>query len=146
MVQKGVCYINDLKSENGQLVSQEEFESMYDIKTNFIQFQGIMPAIKDFTRKHSVMNFTKKLKMQFIPTNISLLIKSKKGGKDFYDALNRNDDKPSSQHKWENTYNIEQETWKDIYSSPFKSSLGTKLQWFQTRITEFYSLENFYTS
>ena len=58
----------------------------------------------------------------------------KKGVKDFYDSLNRNDDKPSSQHKWENAYNIEQETWKDIYSSPFKSILGTKLQWFQTRI------------
>ena len=65
--------------------------------------------------------------MPFIPANISLLIKSKKGGKDFYDSLNRNDDKPSSQHKWENTYSIEQETWKDIYSSPFKTILGTKL-------------------
>ena len=34
----------------------------------------------------------------------------------------------------ENTYNTEQETLKDIYSSSFKSSLGTQLQWFQTRI------------
>ena len=66
--------------------------------------------------------------------NIFLLIKSKKGGKDFYNILNNNNDKPTSQPKWENTYNIEQETWKDIYVSPFNLPIGTKLQWFQVRI------------
>ena len=80
------------------------------------------------------MNFTKNPKMPFIPINIFLLIKSKKGGKDFYNVLNNNNDKPSSQPKWENTYNIEQETWKDIYASPFNLPIGTKLQWFQTQI------------
>ena len=92
----------------GQLVSQvsqEEFERMYDIKTNCIQFQGIIHAIKDFAGKHSVINFTKKntknaiYSRKYISPN-----QIKKGGKDFYDTLNKNDDKPSSQHKWENTY------------------------------------------
>ena len=66
--------------------------------------------------------------------NITLLIKSKKGGKDFYIIFNRNNHKPTSQLKWENAYNIEHENWKALYSSPFNSSLGTKLQWFQVRI------------
>ena len=66
--------------------------------------------------------------MPLLPANIHLLIKSKKGGKDFYTILNPNLD------KWNNVYNIEGETWKAIYSSPFKLSLGTKMQWFQTRI------------
>ena len=48
--------------------------------------------------------------------------------------LNRNNDKATPQLKWENIYSIEQETWKIIYSSPFNLSLGTKLQWYQTRI------------
>ena len=131
---KGVIYINDLVRENGDLCSQDEFERMYNAKTNFIQFQGITNAIKDYARKHNILHFTKKLKMPFIPLNIFFLIKSKKGGKDFYIILNRNNDKPTSQLKWENIYNIEQETWKVIYSSPFSLSIGTKLQWFQTRI------------
>ena len=57
-----------------------------------------------------------------------------KGGKDFYTILNQNLDKPTSQHKWNNVCNIEEETWKAICSFLFKLSLGTKMQWFQTRI------------
>ena len=66
--------------------------------------------------------------------NIFLLIKSKKGGKDFYNILNNNNDIPLSQPKWENTYNIEQETWKEKNALPFNLPIGTKLQWFQTQI------------
>ena len=80
--------------------------------------------------------FLKKLHMPLMPANIHLLIKSKKGGKDFYTILNQNLDKPTSQHKWNNVYNIEEETWKAIYSFPFKLSLGTKMQWFQSRINQ----------
>ena len=57
-----------------------------------------------------------------------------KGCKEFYNILNKNNDKPTSQSKWENIYDIEEDTWKDIYSSPFKLNVGTNLQWFQTRI------------
>ena len=60
-----------------------------------------------------------------MPANIHLLIKSKKGGKDFYAILNHNLDTPTSQHKWNSVYNIEEETWKAIYSFPLKLSLGT---------------------
>ena len=76
----------------------------------------------------------KNLKMPFIPINKFLLIKSKKDGKDFYKILNNNIDKPTSQPKWENTYNIEQEICKDIYVSPFTLPKSTKLQWFQVHI------------
>ena len=43
--------------------------------------------------------------------------------------------KPTSQSKWENIYDIydiEEDTWKDIFSSPFKLNVDTNLQWFQT--------------
>ena len=80
-------YINDLISENGEFLTQENFERLFNIKTNFIEFQGLTNAIKDYARKHGIINFTKKLKMPFIPVNVFLLIKSKKGGKDFYTFL-----------------------------------------------------------
>ena len=70
--------------------------------------------------------------MSLLQANI-YLIKSKKTGKDFYTILNQILDKPTFQHTWNNVYNIEEETWKAIYF-PFKLSLGTKMQWFQTRI------------
>ena len=69
--------------------------------------------------------------MPLLPANIHLLIKSKKGGKDFYTILNQNLNKPTSQHKWNNVYNIEEETWKAIYFFSFKLSLGTKCNGFK---------------
>lgn len=93
-----------------------------------------MRAVKLHLRRNNVENITKKLEYPIIPNNIALFTNSKKGGKDLYTILNRNDDKPTSQIKWENIYDIEEETWKTIYFSPFKLSIGTKLQWFQTKI------------
>ena len=53
-----------------------------------------------YARTHNVISFSKKLHMPLLPANIHLLIKSKKGGNDFYTILNQNLDKPTSQHKW----------------------------------------------
>ena len=61
-------------------------------------------------------------------------MKSRKGGKEFYMILNKNEDKPTSQQKWGTIYNIEKETWKNIYDAPFQLCISTKLQWFQIRI------------
>ena len=41
-----------------------------------------------------------------------LLIKSKKGGKDFYTILNQNLDKLTSHNKWNHVYNIEEKLGK----------------------------------
>ena len=131
---KGVRFVNDLINENGEFYSKDESERIYVIKANFIQFQGLVQTIKVHIRPHNVRSFTKKLQSPFIPTNIHLLIKSKKGGKDFYTILCTNTEKPTSQPKWNSIYNIEDETWKSIYQSPFKLPIGTMLQWFQTRI------------
>ena len=126
----GVKHINDLISENGEFYLREEFERIYNIKTNFVQYQGIIHAIRVYARSHNIIRFSSKLKLPFITVNIYLFIKSKQGGKDFYTVLNRNSDKPTSQAKWEIIYNVEQETWKVIYASPFQFHIGTKLQWF----------------
>ena len=132
--QKGVKNINDLVHEIGDFFTQDEFEHTFNIKTNFVQYLVLKRAIVAYARTHNVINFSKKLHMPLLPANIHLLIKFKKGGNDFYTILNQNLDKPTSQHKWNNVYNIEEENWKAIYSSPFKLSLGTNMQWFQTRI------------
>ena len=131
---KGIFCINDLLTENGSFYSQNEFENIYNIKTNFIEYQGVMQVVKLYARRKGIDNFNKKLECPLIPNTILLFTKSKKGGKVFYSALHRNEDKPTSQLKWETIYNIEEETWKTIYLSPFKLNLGRKLHWFQIKI------------
>ena len=61
-------------------------------------------------------------------------MKNKKGCSDFYNILNKNNDAPTSKSKWERTYNIEKETWKEIYQVPFNIPIRSLLQWFQYRI------------
>ena len=69
--------------------------------------------------------------MSNYPVNVTHITKSRKGDKYVYSILNRNEDKPTLQAKWETIYKIEEDTWKTIYYSPFQLFIGTKLQWFQ---------------
>ena len=75
-----------------------------------------------------------KLSNPMLPTNISVFLRSAKGSKDLYNILNQNNYTPTSKEKWQEIYDIEEETWKDIYSAPFKQTCSTKLQWFQVSI------------
>ena len=110
--QQGIKSINDLIHENGEFLSQDEFEHTYNIKTNFVQFLGLKQAIMAYARTYNIISFSKKLHTPLLPASIHLLIKSKKGGKDFYTILNQNLVKPTSQYKWNHVYNIEEKTWK----------------------------------
>ena len=50
-----------------------------------------------YARTYNIISFSKKLHTPLLPASIHLLIKSKKGGKDFYTILNQNLVKPTSQ-------------------------------------------------
>ena len=86
-----------------------------------------MQAVKLYLRRNKVENITKNGVPNY-SKQYSSFHKIKKGGKDLYAILNRIEDKLTSQMKWENIYDIEEETWKTIYLSPLKLSIGTKLQ------------------
>ena len=132
---KGITYINDIINNSGEFYSEQELKTKYSIKTNFLQVNGIIRSIKEFLKlKTDIKTFTKKLQQPILPTYLTVFVIPNKGCKEFYNILNKNNDKPTSQSKWENIYDIEEDIWKDIYSSPFKLNAGTNLQWFQTRI------------
>ena len=58
--QKGVKNINDLVHENGDFLTQDEFEHTFNIKTNFVQYLGLKRAIVAYARTHNVISFSKK--------------------------------------------------------------------------------------
>ena len=107
---------------------------MYKINTNFIEFQGIIQAIKKICKKYNIILGNIKLQNPLLPMYLNIYLKSKKGCKDFYNPLNKNQDIPSAVLKWEQIYDVSEETWKDIFKSPFKYKYSSVLQWFQTRI------------
>ena len=106
----------------------------YRVKSNFIQFHGIRQAIREIFRKSNVENMDKKLQYPLLPGTVIPLLCSNKGCKDFYETLNRNNENPTSQNKWINIYDIEENTWPEIYSSPYHQTLSSTMQWFQLRI------------
>ena len=44
---KGVRFVNDLLDNNGSFLSFDEFQTKYNITTNFIQYYGLCRSIKD---------------------------------------------------------------------------------------------------
>ena len=80
---KGVYFINDIVSNEGELLTETEFKNKYNIKTNFVEFNGIIKAIKSFAIKNKINIGNKKLQNPLLPTYIHIYLKAKKGCKDF---------------------------------------------------------------
>ena len=132
---KGIYLINDLVSEKGELYAETDFKKVYNIKTNFLQFNGIIQAINTFARNNEITLNNLKLQNPSLPYTTNIYLKSIKGCKDFYNILNNNEEKTTSKIKWDQIYNFSNETWEDIYLhvAPFKYKFSSSLQWFQIR-------------
>ena len=117
---KGLIYINDMYKENGSLYTIQELQDIYKIKTNFLTYNGLIASINSF--KSLIQNNVDLKKLEYLlrPNYCWLFFKSARGCYDFYELLNRNVAVPTSQTKWESIYDIEANTWRDIYYSPFK--------------------------
>ena len=131
---KNILFINDLVNKNGNLYSLQEFEHIYNIKTNFLTYHSMVTAINKYKNKIVDNVLEKNTILPGISYNIKPLISNIKGCKIMYNILNKNTESPTSQAKWKELYNIEDETWEDIYSAPFNITKHTSLQWFQYRI------------
>lgn len=130
---KGIMYINDLINENGDFYSETEFSSKTGVKTNFLQYSGVIKAIKNYL-KHMQQEITHKEPSPFIPSHISILLKQHKGSKDMYNTLNKSMDTPTGQRTWNKVFNITNEEWKKIYGYPFIVTKYPALQWYQISI------------
>ena len=130
---KEVTLVNDLVKDNGDFYTESEFKNIFHVKTNFIQYQGIVNAIKSFANKNNI-TFNTKCISPIQPSIFSCITKSKRGCQDIYKILNNNKDEPTSKLKWQQIYTIDEQTWDKIFNSPFSNKLSSQQQWLQTRI------------
>ena len=93
---KCIYFINDLISDKGEFYTETEFKKIYNVKTNFLQFNGIIQTTKTFAQKNNIIMNNKKMHNPILPNHISIYYKSIKGCKDFYNILNKNDESPTS--------------------------------------------------
>ena len=70
---KGIKYINDLINENGKFYTETEFSSKTGIKTNFLQYSGLIKAVKIYLKDMNI-EITHKEHFPFISSHISTLL------------------------------------------------------------------------
>jgi len=134
---RGIFLINDIIKYNGHFYSENEIKEIFKIQTNFIEYHSLITVIKKFLKTANYNLNKEKLHGPILPNHVSIILKSKKGTKDFYDIFNQNKEVPTSKIRWEKLYEIPDEKWTQIFMSPFQSSNSTALQWFQIRINHF---------
>ena len=132
---KGVKFICDLIDENGDFLPLEDFKNTFSVHTNFLEYSGVLRAIKssfkDILIEHSHLNFP------FLPFNLEVLLKDKKGSQRIYHVLVLSKQvKRKFIDKWNvklNT-NLDSSKWSLIFNIPYSCTVDTKLRWFQFRL------------
>ena len=116
---KGVSIINDFIkcADSREFYTFHEFSEKTQINTNFLKYHGIVAAIKKFLCSFNLQNL--RLDFPMIPVNIEIVLKSKKGIKDFYNILNKNNTIPTGRKKWDQIFDFNDHSWTQIYKIPF---------------------------
>lgn len=141
---KGILFINDIfkNMQDMTFYSHAEFTQIFNTSTGFLQFHGLCNAVRKCISKDNLP--TSDLLLPHIPANLKVILKSKKGGKDFYNLLCKNSHKSTGRKKWEEIFDFDDQTWKKIYKLPFVVTQNSKLQWFQYRTNQYILTTNSY--
>ena len=81
---KKICLVNDLLDFRGNFYTYNEFITIYDVKTNFLEYHGVIAAVKHWLQRADISFNFFKLQAPTIPISVVKLIENKKGSKEFY--------------------------------------------------------------
>ena len=130
--QNGIHIINDMIKDWSNLIfyTLDDIHSRYNFKPNFLEYHGIMAAIKRYIFAQDDRNRNREIiiKYPYIPQQLRIFFKSKKGIKDFYNILNFSNLIPNGKNKWNRLFTINETSWKQIYQLPFQITSHSKLQ------------------
>ena len=126
---EGIFKIAQLINAEGKLMTYREFKITYpNIKrTNFLMFEGVLKAVKCYLRKCDLQ-----LSPGYKNTDPKMWTSLRKGSKHIQQMLIRSGAMATAVDKWNKLYlNLD---WKLIFIKYFRTSIETRLRWFQTRI------------
>ena len=135
MFSKNICYLSDLFSEKGNILSQKMIEDQKGIKIPFTVYFGIRRSIPR-EWKNYMMNYEKTFNLE-MPKNLEWLTKDKKGGQNLRKIwqMNRNKDIPIGQSKWIEELVLDNETnWKLLYTMADKCKINIRSKYFHYQV------------
>lgn len=131
----GVLLINDLLDSNGEILTFNEFQRKFNLRTNFLQFEGFIRSIKDYIFSFRFAHFLYRQNDPLRPYSALCILKYKKGCRYIYDKFITTSILPSSVRKWQSELDLSHQfDWGKIFSLPFKVTGDTNLRWLQVRI------------
>lgn len=134
-IEKGIFFINDLLDRNGSFLSFQIFLRDFDVRTNFLEFEGLIASIRNFIQSCTLQHLPKRNECPLFPISAMYILKGKKGCRNIYDKFIDKDIKPTSLRKWQNELNLDPRfDWKKSFGLTNKVSKDTNLQWLQSRI------------
>ena len=72
---KGITFINDIINDRGEFYSEQALKTKYSIRTNFLQFNGIIRSVQEFRKlKTDIKTFSKKLQQLILPTYLTVFV------------------------------------------------------------------------
>ena len=129
-MEKGVYCIGDFLKHDGEFLTFSEFETKYNIKTDFITFNGCIKAIKEYIKRTQIKIDRKHTSGSTCA--LRLISSVSKGTKLYYDILTKDDNEPKCCSKWTEKLSINL-SWKNVFFRIHKIR-EVKLKWFQIRI------------
>ena len=129
----GLFFINDLLNENDAIMSYEEFNRKYNIRTNYLLYYGVIQAIpkswKDKIKNSKKLPVVTNKSIEFVKTN-------KKSCQYFYNIfLSLISKSPvKQQEKWQTIFDHEFDNWEQIYQTAFQCTKNNRLIIFQYKI------------
>ena len=130
-INSNILYIKQLM--NGDtFLNYNEVIHKYNVKTNFLTYNSIISAIKQYIRRHVSLNMHGKSITHQPPLHI--IMNSKNGASNIYHAMLEADDKKKGFEKWNNCTQITLKQWKHCFKRLQLTTIDTKLRWLQFRI------------
>ena len=136
-ISAGILFIGDLLNSDGEFYSYRELTRCFNVRTNFLEFNGIIRAIKQFLNNEGFNHGLFKSVNPLIPITLLMIKKDQKGCRNVYKLLRKPDELPKSHPKWINDLNNSAITTinrnESFFGIVYKLTQDPKLLWFQYR-------------
>ena len=131
---KGVKVIGDLMDSNYTFLNKIAFENKFAISNVcYLKYHGMILSISKYINLLYLENI-KSYTQPYIPEVAKVLIKSKKGCRDFYDLLATDSSSLKHETKWHEKLKDVDINWSYVYRNCFKTIQDTRIQWLQYQI------------